>query len=199
MNSSPLSSSVHGILQARKLECVALPFSMRSYQSRDKTFISCIAGGFFTSELPGKMEEPGVHGVTKSWTRLSDFTFIFTREDQLYETSAWALVQISIEAWLLLPIIAFYYFFFLQLLISRVPPIKNSIPEIPSQDLLWREPNLEEHFSTAFWNCGQDAKSWIKGSPALQVDSLPTELSGKPSTISVNSPYIFLVALCLPP
>jgi len=112
MNSSPPSSSVHGILQARKLECVALPFSMRSYQSRDQTFISCIAGGFFTSELPGKMEEPGVHGVTKSWTRLSDFTFIFTREDQLYETSAWALVQISIEAWLLLPIIAFYYFFF---------------------------------------------------------------------------------------
>ena len=65
----------------------------------------------------------------------------------------------------------FLLFFFLQLLISRVPPIKNSIPEIPSQDLLWIEPNLEEHFSTAFWNCGQDAKAWIKGSLALQVDS----------------------------
>ena len=88
--------------------------------------------------------------------------------------------------------------FFLQLLISRVPSIKNSITEIPSQDLLRREPNLEEHFSTAFWSCGQDAKSWIKWSFALQVDSLPTELWGKPSTISVNSPYIFLVVSLSP-
>ena len=111
MDCRPPSSSVHGILQARKLEWVALPFSMRLYQSRDQTFISYIAGGFFTSELPGKTEESGVHGVAKIWIRLSDFTFTFTREDKLYETSAWAPLQISIEVWLLLPIIAFYYFF----------------------------------------------------------------------------------------
>ena len=66
MNSSPPSSSVHEILQARKLEWVALPFSMRLSRSRDQTCISCIAGGFFTSELPGKTEKPGVHGVSKS-------------------------------------------------------------------------------------------------------------------------------------
>ena len=30
-------SSVHGILQARILECVAIPFSRRSSQSRDRT------------------------------------------------------------------------------------------------------------------------------------------------------------------
>jgi len=41
--------TVHGILQARILEWVAVPFSMGSPQPRDKTQVSHIAGGFFTS------------------------------------------------------------------------------------------------------------------------------------------------------
>ena len=41
-------SSVHGILQARILERVAIPFSRGSSRPRDQTPISCIAGGFFT-------------------------------------------------------------------------------------------------------------------------------------------------------
>ena len=41
-------SSVHGILQARILEWVAIPFSRGSPQPRDPTQVSCIAGGFFT-------------------------------------------------------------------------------------------------------------------------------------------------------
>ena len=40
--------SVHGILQARILEWVAIHFSRRSSQPRDQTHISCIAGIFFT-------------------------------------------------------------------------------------------------------------------------------------------------------
>ena len=40
---------VHGILQARILEWVAFPFSRGSSQSRDRTQVSRIAGGFFTS------------------------------------------------------------------------------------------------------------------------------------------------------
>ena len=40
---------VHGILQARILEWVAFPFSKGSSQPRDRTQVSCIAGGFFTS------------------------------------------------------------------------------------------------------------------------------------------------------
>jgi len=47
-------SSVRGIYQARILEWVAISFSRRSSQSSDRTFISCIPGGFFTSELPEK-------------------------------------------------------------------------------------------------------------------------------------------------
>ena len=45
----PPGSSVHGILQARILEWVAVPFSRGSSQPRDQTGVSCTAGGFFTS------------------------------------------------------------------------------------------------------------------------------------------------------
>ena len=41
-------SSVHGIIQARVLEWVAIPFSRGSSQPRDRTRVSCIAGKFFT-------------------------------------------------------------------------------------------------------------------------------------------------------
>ena len=42
------------ILQARILKWVAMPFSRGSYQPRDQTQVSCIAGGLFTSEPPKK-------------------------------------------------------------------------------------------------------------------------------------------------
>ena len=44
---SPPGSSVHGILQARVLEWVAMPSSRKSSQPRDQTQVSNIAGGFF--------------------------------------------------------------------------------------------------------------------------------------------------------
>ena len=48
MDCSPPGSSVHGILQARILEWVAIPFSRGSSQPRDRTLVSYIAGRFFT-------------------------------------------------------------------------------------------------------------------------------------------------------
>ena len=48
MDCSLPGSSVHGILQARILEWVAMPFARGSSQPRDRTQVSCIAGGFFT-------------------------------------------------------------------------------------------------------------------------------------------------------
>ena len=41
-------SSVYEILQARILERVVIPFSKGSSQPRDWTYVSCIAGRFFT-------------------------------------------------------------------------------------------------------------------------------------------------------
>ena len=49
-------ASVHGILQARILEWVAVPFSRGSSQPRDGTQVSCIAGGFFTLWTTKKKE-----------------------------------------------------------------------------------------------------------------------------------------------
>ena len=48
MDYSLTSSSVHGILQARILEWVAISLSRRSSQLKDQTQVSCIAGRFFT-------------------------------------------------------------------------------------------------------------------------------------------------------
>ena len=47
MDYSPPGSSVHGILQARILEWVAMPSSRGSSSPRDQTCISCTAGEFF--------------------------------------------------------------------------------------------------------------------------------------------------------
>ena len=57
MNYSPPGSSVHGILQARILERVAIPFSRGSSWPMDRTFISCLLhwlAGSLSLVLPGK-------------------------------------------------------------------------------------------------------------------------------------------------
>ena len=48
---------VHGILQIRILEWVAFPFSKGSSQSRDRTQVSRMADGFFTSWATGEAQE----------------------------------------------------------------------------------------------------------------------------------------------
>ena len=51
---SPPGSSVHEILQARIPEWVPITFFGGSSPPRDRTCISCIEHGFFTTEPPGK-------------------------------------------------------------------------------------------------------------------------------------------------
>ena len=46
---SVVSNTFHEILQARIPEQVIFPFSRGSSQPRDRTQVSCIAGGFFTN------------------------------------------------------------------------------------------------------------------------------------------------------
>ena len=53
----PMDCIVHGILQARILEWVAIPFSRGSSQSRDWTHVSRVAGGFFTSWATREAQE----------------------------------------------------------------------------------------------------------------------------------------------
>ena len=54
MDSSLPGSSVHGVLQERVLELVAIPSSRGSSQPKEWTCVSCIAGRFFTTGPLGK-------------------------------------------------------------------------------------------------------------------------------------------------
>ena len=58
MDCSPPGPSVHGILQARILEWVVISFSRGIFPNQDRTRVSRIAGGFFTTELSGKPTVP---------------------------------------------------------------------------------------------------------------------------------------------
>ena len=53
----PVDYRVHGVLQARILEWVAFPFSRGSFQPRNWTQVSCIAGGFFISWATREAQE----------------------------------------------------------------------------------------------------------------------------------------------
>ena len=57
MDYSTLGSSIHGILQGRILDWVAISYSKGSSQPRDQTRVSCIVGRFFTTEPKGKLKE----------------------------------------------------------------------------------------------------------------------------------------------
>ena len=54
MDCSLTDSSIHGILQARRVEWVVRPSSRGSSDPQIKLTFSALAGGFFTSEPPGK-------------------------------------------------------------------------------------------------------------------------------------------------
>ena len=54
MDCSPPGSSVHGILQARILEWVAISFSRGSSRPRDRTQVPALQADALTSEPPGK-------------------------------------------------------------------------------------------------------------------------------------------------
>ena len=73
MDCRPPSSSVHGILQARILEWVAIPFSRGSFQPRDRTQVSCIAGRFFT--VWSNREAPDWKGVLKGYYKLYSLSY----------------------------------------------------------------------------------------------------------------------------
>ena len=77
MDCSPPDSSVHGILQARTLEWVAISFSRGSSQPRDQTQVSRIAGGFFRHFRQKEHREHGGRAVIWSeWTTGSSASLV---------------------------------------------------------------------------------------------------------------------------
>ena len=65
MDCSLLGSSVHGILQARILERVTIPFSRGSSLPRDWSCVFCIVGSFLT--IWASREAPGQHSDALTW------------------------------------------------------------------------------------------------------------------------------------
>ena len=57
---SPLGSSVHGILQARILEWIAIPFSRAPSWPRGQTWVSCTAGRLFAVWVTKEACLPGI-------------------------------------------------------------------------------------------------------------------------------------------
>ena len=84
----PPGSFVHGILQVRILEWVAMPSSRGSSWPRDRTQISCIAGRFFTIWATRKAM---YHALGARITSLSSFG------DQLFGNSVSKFVQVFVE------------------------------------------------------------------------------------------------------
>ena len=64
MDYSPPGSSVHGILQARIVEQVAMPSSRGSYHPRDQTQVSHIWAESLMSEPPGKPKNTGMGSLS---------------------------------------------------------------------------------------------------------------------------------------
>ena len=79
MDYSPPDSSVGGILQARVLEWVVIPFSRGSSQPRDQTQVSHIAGRFFTVWAIREAHKRGIilikYGISQTTTIPSQFIF----------------------------------------------------------------------------------------------------------------------------
>ena len=82
----PPGSSVHGILQERILEWVAISSHRGSSWPRDRTCfscVSCIAGRFFTAEPPLntrmidylRTEDEAMFPIKKAWTRTNTSCF----------------------------------------------------------------------------------------------------------------------------
>ena len=88
MKCSLPGSSVHGILQTRVLEWVAIPFSRVSSGLRDRILVSWIAGRFFTIWAPGKpkFKRKAANSLIRirswDWTRLLEL-FITKLENQM--------------------------------------------------------------------------------------------------------------------
>ena len=93
-----MEHTVHGILQTRILQGLAVPFSKGSSQPRDRTQVSCIAGGFFffffflPSEPPGKPKNTGVGSLC-----LLQRTFLTQVSNWGLLHCRWILYQLSYQ------------------------------------------------------------------------------------------------------
>ena len=121
---NPPGSSVHGTLQARILEWVAIPFSRGFSLLKDETPVSCIGGRFFTIWAPREalvvacgnlvpwpgIEPPALgmwsfsHWTTREVTQsniLIDSLNTHAGNKQIFCTTVWSSVTVASSNWIL--------------------------------------------------------------------------------------------------
>ena len=96
----PPGSSVHGILQARILEWVAIPSSRGSSQPKNWTHVycgSCIAGWFFTVEPPGKPES--IFNQIQIWPRFRYWNSLLAHLSQSSNMASLQSIPWHLSGW----------------------------------------------------------------------------------------------------
>ena len=81
---------VHGILQVRILECVAIPFSRGSSQPRYPTQVSLLQADSLPTEPPGKPKNTGMGSLS-----VLQGNFLTQELDQGLLHCRWILYQLS--------------------------------------------------------------------------------------------------------
>ena len=162
----PMDYTVHRILQARILDLVASPFSRGACQPRDQTQVSCIAGGFFTSWAAREAQEYWSGWNEVKWSRSVVSGFCNSMDCSLLRSSVHGIFQARVLEW-----------------------VAISFSRGSSWPRDWTQVSCTEgrHFTTWAPREVLQGSSWPRNwtrSPALQADSLPTELSGKLGRLS---------------
>ena len=95
---SPMDYTLHGIPQVTILEWVAFSFSRGSSQPRDRTQVSCIAGGFFINWATREAHWTCISSVQFSRVRLFATPWITARQASLSITNSRSSLKLmSIE------------------------------------------------------------------------------------------------------
>ena len=106
MDCSPPGSSIHGTLQARTLEWVAIPSSKGSSQPSDRTQVSCLASDSLLFEPPEKVNISLLHNSTISFLGIYSreikcmFTETYTRLWEIYYGQNLKTNKISFNHWM---------------------------------------------------------------------------------------------------
>ena len=92
MDYSPPGFPVHGILQEKILECVAIPFSRRSLQPKNQNLVSSLASRFFTVSPPVLVQFSSVQVLSRVRFFASPWTE--ARQASLSITNFWSLLKL---------------------------------------------------------------------------------------------------------
>ena len=161
--SSPPGSSIHGILQARILQWIAIFFSRGI--SRDWTWVSCIAGRFFTTEPQGKPLK-----FIWKWKVLSRLlTLCDPMDDTVHE-----ILQARTLEWVAFPFSRGSS----QRLLTLCDPMDDTVHEILQARTL-------EWVAFPFSRGSSQPRDQTQVS-ALQADSLPAEPPGETKNTGVG-------------